>query len=380
MISAIFGKVLASRGVVFNGLERTVGFLKELEPEPVQLLKRDTLFKVNKEFLLCLSHQGKEYPLSVNALKNVCKILKIPASYINKTASEKLTERILAESPEREDGQWTLFLWKDINSGEPFVAGVKEGPLYSNRDFLAAVTQSGILDRNNLEVVQHAVNTDIIAVYALSKEKKAYDLGNKFDYKIGLALFHSETSDQGFVMRPYYEIYSRNALGETLTFDFVSSEALVKIPGKTGVYSQEIAKTLSEFDLGKLSEDFEVTIQLLNAVFEADTISYGLLKKARGFVRRVFNSPGSGDLGKEATAEIIPEYSEFRNERKEQLKEMKPFLANNLTANFHFPLYFHRLYQFPATVEAADSFILSKEVVYKTMAELAERINIGNIS
>jgi len=380
MISSIFGKVYTTQGVVFNSRQRTEEYIKDLKSTYINLAADQTDFAINDDQMLLLRYQGKEFPLSLNALKNLCQILQIPAQYINKSASEELTLQIIKENAIKYGGSWNFIVWQDSLAKISFISGVRVLEHFPANDFLTLVDQSNIIKRNQLVIEQHTVNVDVCSVFALSNETKHYGKDFLFDYRIGIGLRHSESSDWGFLMQPYYEVYAQNRLGEKLTFDFLSNEKLVRIPGKSSVYSQELSKTLGEFDLGTLSEDFEMILHMLNGVLSSDSIRYGLLKKARSGVRRVFNAKGGSVDLKDAEAEIIPEYSEFRSERREELKEMKPYLANNLTTPFFFPLFFHRLYNFPATVESADSFIFSKELVFKTMADLAETTNIGNIS
>lgn len=380
MIHSIYGKTFITSGTVVNSESRLNQYLNELKSEVQHIAGKDSKFFLNEDKILHIRNNGKEYPLSFSALVNLCKILKLPTRFINKTSSDELTEKIINECPLKKDGKWNLVAYYNHETEQSFVAGIREGEYVSSSEFLNIVNGSGLLSRNDLTPTQYTHSVDMTGIYCLSSEIFHYKQDFKFEYRIGLCFLFSETTDNGFVAYPYYEVKVENALNETLTFDFVSKKPLVKISGKANVFVSELQKFLGEFDLGGLSSEFSNIVHLLRASLEADQINYFLLKKARSAARKPYSQKMLGDAFKDIDSEIIPEYGEFRVERRDDLKELPSFMANNLNNNFYFPLYYHRIFNFPATVEYPDSFFLSKQSVYSILLQLGESVNIGNIS
>ena len=380
MIHSVFGKVYITSGEVFNSETRAIQLLAGYNIEIIELLRRDTIIQLNDENILEFIHQGEKYPFSFSALKNLSKILKLPTQFINKTASSDLTEKIINECPLKHEGQWNVILRYDKELDLKYVAGIREGLYLSSTELYQMLAQSNLPDRNNLEFIQYTISNDISGIFMLSKETFTHRSDMSFDYRFGLGLIFSETSDQGFSAFPYYEIKVKNAMGEELTFDFMSNQALVKINGKSQVLSQEISKFFGEIDIGIISEDFENMEHLLRASLRSDQINYLLLKKARSLAKKPFAGKSLREISKDVDSEIIPEYNEFRMDRKEDLKTLPSFMSNNISTNFYFPLFYHRIFHYPVTVENPDAYIVSKQVVYSLMINLAENINIGNIS
>lgn len=380
MIHSIFGKTYITNGTVVNSESRLNQYLNELKSEGQFILGKDSTFFLNEDKILHIRYNGREYPLSFSALVNLCKILKLPTRFINKISSDELSEKIINECPLKKDGKWNLVAYYNQEMEKSFVAGFREGEYVSSSEFINMINSSGIISRNDLEPIQYTHSVNMTGIYYLSSERFQYKQDFKFEYRIGLSFLFSETTDNGFMAYPYYEIKVVNALNEILTFDFVSKKPLVKISGKANVFVSEVQKFLGDFDLGELSSEFTNIVHLLRASLEADQISYFLLKKARSAARKPFSQKMLGDAFKDIDSEIIPEYGEFRVERRDDLKELPSFMANNLNTNFYFPLYYHRIYNFPATVENPDSFFLSKQSVYSILLQLGESVNIGNIS
>ena len=125
MISSIFGKVYTTQGVVFNSRQRTEEYIKDLKSIYINLAADQTDFAINDDQMLLLRYQGKEFPLSLNAFKNLCQILQIPAQYINKSASEELTLQIIKENAIKYGGSWNFIVWQDALAKISFISGVR---------------------------------------------------------------------------------------------------------------------------------------------------------------------------------------------------------------------------------------------------------------
>lgn len=371
------GKTLATLGVQGADIADLRHTIQQIQPEFYHFHLEHQHIQFNEENLLGLEIDGRFIPFSTHALKNLCKLLKVPASYVNKLISNDLTLKNINENPLRMGVEVGITIWKDDEDPESrFLAGFSLGSSLDSLSFLNMVESSGLMERNNLQIHQWAYLPEELVLHFLQKEVfESADPAFHYTYQLGISMHFGESSDQPFSIHPFYHVRYRLPNGEWMEWDFESRRNLGKANKKSRAFGGEVQKILSEFQIGTLSQDFVLMKTLIEASGGISEIKFKHLKAVAGMVKSIFTHPTLPDTAQFIKTDIFPELDHFVQSNREQMKEMEPFQIANLLVPVSLPLLFNRIYYSPLLLENPHFMTKSAPGIYKIMYLAAEEAN-----
>jgi hypothetical protein len=372
------GKTLATtglQGVDWNELKEKI---RQIDPRNYQVHLENYSIQLNDENLLGIEIQNQFYPFSLNALKSLCKLIKVPAAYLNKLISNDLTLKNINENPLKLGVELTATIWKDDEDQESsFIAGFSSGASMNSMDVIDLIEVSGMLEKNDLELHHWIYMPEYLILNFLQKEIfEVNENQTEYTYQLGISVYFSETTDQPFQIVPFYHIRLRLPNGEWMEWDFETRRIIGKAGKRSRSFSGEVQKLITDFEIGKLSTDFLQMKLLVESSQAVSEVRFKVLKSLYSAAKSIFTHYTLPDTGIYVKSEIFPEFDHFKTDNKERMKEMEPFQIANLLAPISLPVIYNRIYFSNLLLENPHFMMKARNGIYKMMYIAAEEANL----
>ena len=361
MILALNNRVYTTGGEIFTTLEDLKQFNQN---NPLRVIKSSlsTLKFIIKEHIIFLELDGEHYPFSMTGFKSVCSLLKVPASYLNKSLSDELILQNLNNNPLKVEEEIRIYLRKTIEF--EFVSAITVNDPMTSDDLVEIIENTHFEMNNELKACDVTISNEEIVIYHL-KEKETLATGQSIAR--GTAIVFGEGVDLGFSIHSFSRFY----FGES-SYDFFNSKALKKVSRKEKSYKIMIQDELRHFDLNSHEKNFEDSIKLLNAAEKTKEISYSFLKMVKSAINRTYSFQAGIYDTSLILEQLLPEFDHFKEEYKEEIKLLPTFEQNNIMLPFHLPKLFQMFENETTTLENPLFFNRQRRNVYKLLVKNAE--------
>ncbi len=378
IVTGTAGKVLSTTGLQGPDPAEFKENLHKIKARALTVSLENQLITVDDDQLLGMQLEDKFYPFSMNALKTLCGLLKVPAAYINKLISNDLTLKNFNENPLKMGNEITAVIWQDDEDEESkFIAGFLSSPFLSTLDLLELVEVTGFMPKNDLKLHHWIYLPEATVMNFLQQEVFEINENNlNYTYQLGVSLHYAEAADKNLTVSPFYHVRLRMPSGEWMEWDFETSRKLGNASRKLASFGGEAGQLLTNFDMGRLSPDFMNMRTLIEASNALAEIKYKLFKKIFSATKSVFTHYTMPDTGQYVLTEIIPEYRTFRDSIKEKVKDMEGYQIANLDVPVSLPMLFNRIYYSGLLLDNPHFMLKSRSGVYKMMYLAAEETNI----
>ncbi len=367
------GRTVVALGGIFNTAEKALEFTGEFELDSLNCRTREMRFAVDEEGLLRLEIGEQSYFLSYTALQDLCKLLKVPASFINKFPPSTLMLENLNRNPylQEENIAVRLNLWKWEE--HPVIAGImlQEIPTIPIKDYLQMQVDYDMFTRNGVETDSIVITGEEVVVYFLLEEEMS-DSG--FLFRAGYALHFSPTRVMDTVVVPFYRMQVTAPTGEPFDFDFESGKKIRVARRKKKDFLELTNRFATSYNGEDLGIDFNNTLRKGQMCREISSLRFGLVKTLKSRATSIFNYHGMRAEPGLVTEEIIPEYRQFLSANRERLKQMENYEVNRLPVDFYLPLYFNRIFTFPPTAENPYFLLKSRKTTGALLEKLLEEV------
>lgn len=345
-----FGRSLVAQGGLFDDAQSAIDFCKGIESDVLNEQIQNLSFSTDEEGLLTVLINNKSFHVSHTALKDLCKLLKVPAGYLNKFPGRDLVLENLNSNPYLVDNSDPIRLPVWEGEKHPVIAGVLPGndPALAFSEYLELMKDEGAFDRETVKLDQIAVTGEELAVYFYLPQEMPHP---GFTLQLGYALHYSALRAVDTVVQPFCKMSIVAATGEPFDFDMESAKKLhfAKRRKEDFIHrTLELAQRYGGEDLGAY---YEEALKCATVSKNLDSVKYAVLKYFKSRAVSTYNCEGYKVDGNQVVDEVIPEYKEFFGAHKEQFKEMETYAANNLPVNFYLPVFLNRLFTFAPNIE-----------------------------
>ncbi|RMF55543.1 MAG: hypothetical protein D6748_15125 [Calditrichaeota bacterium] len=368
-----YGRSLVPAGGVFDDAESALEFCNDVEQEVLLEQIQNLSFTLDDEGLLLVLLNNKRHFISHSALKDLCKLLKVPASYINKFPGRHLVLENLNNNPYLIDNSdpIKLVLWK----GEefPVITGVLPGndPAMPFNEYLSLLIDEDVFEREETSLEQIAVTGEEMVLYFQLPQEITRE---GFHFKGGYAIHYSATRAVDAEIHPFLNMTIVAPTGEPFDFDYESPRKQHIVKRRKEDFLNKFLE-LSQFYKGEdLGSSYEEAIKFGTVARSMDSVKYSLLKFFKSKAMSIYNYSGVKVEGNAVAEEIIPEYNEFFFENKENLKEMETYAANNLQVHFYLPVYFNRIFTFQPSIENPYFLIRYRKAIGVALTRVLDEI------
>ncbi|RMH97259.1 MAG: hypothetical protein D6681_12110 [Calditrichaeota bacterium] len=345
-----FGRTLVPEGGLFDDVESALQFAEANEADILAEQLQNLTFTTDEEGVLQVLINNKRYYITHSALKDLCKMLKVPASYINKFPGRDLVLENLNENPYLKENAETvkLVIWQ--GEAHPVIAGVLPGgdAAMPAGEYLSFLQEEGVFERENTLLDQIAFSGEELVLYFYLPEEMNRD---RMTINLGYAIHYSPTRYLDTFIYPFCKMAIVAPTGEPFDFDFEGTHKLHVVKRKQDDFISQTLELSRDYMGEDLGAYFEEVLKYATVAKNEDAVKYSLLKFFKAKALSAYNYDGIKVDPNEAAQEIIPEYKEFYSENKEQLKQMATYSANNLLVHFSLPVFFNRLFTYPASIE-----------------------------
>lgn len=368
-----FGRVLVPEGGIFDDIESALQFAQTLEADVIQEQIQNLGFTTDDEGVLIVLINNKRYFITLSALKDLCKLLKVPASYINKFPGRNLALENLNNNPYLKENAdlVKLVIWE--NEINPVIAGVLPGndPAMPLKEYFEMLRDENVFERENTRLDQIVVTGEEAVLYFYLPEEITRD---GFGFNLGYAFHYSPTTAADFVIQPFCKMTVVSSSGEPFDFDFESSKKLHAARRKKEDFLSKTIE-LSQFFVGQdLGVYAEEALKYGTVSRNLDSIKYALLKYFKSRALSTYNYGGMKVDGNEVAQEVIPEYKEFYGANQEDLKQMETYAANNMSVNFYLPVFLNRIYTFQPNIENPNFLIRYRKTIGNSLNKVMDEV------
>lgn len=368
-----FGRVVVPEGGLFDDVESAVEFAGNLEDEVLMEQIQNLSFTTDEDGTLVVLINNKRYFITLAALKDLCKLLKVPASYINKFPGRHLVLENLNNNPYLKENTDTvkLVVWQSVDY--PVIAGVLPGtdPAMPFSEFFEMMRDNGVFERETTRLDQIAITGEEAVLYFYLPEEMTHE---RFSFNLGYALHYAATRFVDTVVSPFVKMKVISNTGEPFDFDYESAKKLrIAKRKKEDFLSQtlEICQSYQGEDLGVY---YEEAVKCGTIARNLDTMKFSVLKFIKSKAVSTYNYNGVKVDGNQVAEEVIPEFGEFYSVHKDELKQMESYAANNLTVNFYLPLFLNRLFTFQANIENPNFMIRYRQSIGKILTRILDEV------
>ena len=368
-----FGRVLIPEGGIFDDVESAIEFVQDVE-EGVLLEQVQHLgFTTDEEGIMKVLINNKRYNITLSALKDLCKLLKVPASYINKFPGRDLVLENLNNNPYLLENSDTvkLVIWK--HPEHPVIAGVLPGSDAGMLmgEYFEMLQDAGVFERENCQLDQIAITGEETVLYFYLPEELTHE---RFHFNLGYAMHYSPTTAADFTIYPFTRMTVVSTAGEPFDFDFESTVKLHLVKRKKEDFISELMDLAPNYVGEDLGAHYEEVVKYGTVSRNVDEIRYALLKYLKSRAVSTYNYGGMKVDGNEVSQEVIPEHKEFATANQEQLKTDATYATNNLPVSFYLPLYFNRIFTFPANIETPAFMIRYRRSVGTALNKILDEV------
>ncbi len=368
-----YGRSLVPAGGVFDDAESALEFASSNEQEVLVEQIQNLNFSMDDEGLLQVLINNKRHFISHPALKDLCKLLKVPASYINKFPGRHLVLENLNNNPYLIDNSDNIKLVIWAGEEHPVITGVLPGndPAMPLKEYLSILIDGDVFDRETTQLDQIAITGEEIALYFFLPEEITRE---GFSFSGGFAIHYSPTRAIDSEIHPFFKMTVVASTGEPFDFDFESPKKQHIIKRKKDDFLSKTLELSQQYTGEDLGSSFEEAIKFGMAARSQDAVKYSLLKFFKTKAMSIYNYSGVKVEGAAVADEIIPEYNEFFFENKENLKEMEPYAANNIQVHFYLPIYFNRIFTFQPSIENPYFLIRYRKAIGAALTRVLDEI------
>jgi len=362
MIVALNQRVYTTAGEIFSDLKSLRDYNSTYPIRRIKTNLSELQFTIN-EHIIYLHIEGQHLPFSMAGFKSVCSLLKVPASYLNKSLSDNLILENLNKNPMKVDEPITIYVRQSTDF--EFISAVS---VYDDAlsDKLAEFVENTHFEMNNeLTPTDVTISNEEVVVYHL-KEKEALSGGQEL--RRGTAMVFGEGVDLGFSIHPFFRIYFEN--GDS--FDFLGAKAYKKVSRKEKSYMIMVHDEIRHFDLNKYEKNFEDTLKLIEASRKTSDVSFAFLKQIKSAINRTYSFQKGVYDNSHILGQLLPEFESFNEHHKEELKLLPSFEHNNLMLPFYLPKLFSMFEAETTTMENPLFFNRQRRNVYKLLVKNAE--------
>lgn len=368
-----FGRVLVPEGGMFEDVDSALEFTHEVEQESLLEQIQDLGFTTDEEGILHVLINNKRYNITLSALKDLCKLLKVPASYINKFPGRDLVLENLNNNPYLKENTDTVKLAIWAHEEHPVITGVLPGadggPSFT--EYLEMLQDSEVFDRENVELDQIAITGEEMVLYFFLPEELNHE---RFSFNLGYAMHYSATTAADFVIYPFCKMTVVANSGEPFDFDFESSTKLHIAKRKKEDFLSELMDVAPSYVGQDLGAYYEEVVKYGTVSRNLDEVKYAILKYLKSKAVSTYNYGGMKIDGNEVAQEVIPEYKEFYQANQEQLKTEATYSTNNLPVGFYLPAYFNRFFTFPSNIENPAFMIRYRKAIGACLNKMLDEV------
>lgn len=368
-----FGRTLVPEGGLFDDADTAIDFVSALEQDVLSEQLQDLGFTTDDDGILNVLINNKRFFITNSALKDLCKLLKVPASYINKFPGQALVLKNLNKNPYLLDNAEIvkLVIWESEEF--PVIAGVLPGqdPAMSASELLKLMKDEDVFERDNCKLDQIAVTGEELVCYFYLPEELSHE---GYGFNLGYAIHYSPVRASDTVVYPFVKMTIVSGNGEPFDFDFESTRKLFIAKRKKEDFlnkTVEMVQTYSGEDLGVY---YEEAVKYAMVARNVDTIKYAVLKNFRGRATSTYNYSGFKIDANQVAEETIPEYKEFYTANKEELKSVPTYSANNLPVGFYVPIFLNRIFTMQPNIENANFMVRYRKTIAGVLNKMLDEV------
>lgn len=365
------GRSLIPVGGIFeepqSALQFVNNFEKDIISEPLQTLQ----FEVEENGYLTIYLSENLYFITYTALKDLCKLLKLPASFINKFPPSRLMLDNLNRNPYlKEDSQPVKFIiwkWED----QEVIAGILPAGIghIPTAEFLQLMENANVFHRDNTRLDSLVITGEEIVQYFLLPEEITRD---SYSFSGGFALHYSPTRLSDTSIYPFYRMAVTTQQGELFDFDFEATKKLHIVKRRKPDFVEKTIELATEYVGENLGFDIDNNLKRGVVAREIFSVKLALLKHLKSKSTFIYNYHGIKVEPGAVVEEIIPEYKYFLQTNREELKNLEKFEANTKRVDFYLPLFYNRIFTFPASSENGYFFIRYRQAIGKIFDKILE--------
>ncbi len=368
-----FGRVVVPEGGLFDDAASAIEFATNLEDGVINEQIQNLSFTTDDEGTLVVLVNNKRYFITITALKELCKMLKVPASYLNKFPGRTLVLENLNNNPYLKDNSDTVKLVVWQSEDYPVIAGVLPGidPAMQMTEFLEMMRDNGVFERETSKLDQIAISDEEIVVYFYLPEEMTHE---RFKFQLGYSIHYASTRMVDTIVSPFVKMTVVTGGGEPFDFDFESSKKLRIAKRKKEDFLSETIEIVQTYNGNDLGVYYEEAVKCGMLTRNIDSVRFAILKFLKSKATSVYNYNGVKVDANQVAEEVIPEYMEFYKAHKDELKKMETYAANNLQVNFYLPIYLNRFFTFQANIENPNFMIRYRKAIGQAMTKMLDEV------
>jgi len=367
------GRTVIPLGGIFDSANDALQFVADVEKgirsTPVNSLR----FSIDDEGYLNIQLDEERYFLTYTALKDLCKQLKLPVSFVNKFPPSGLMLENLNQNPYLlEDThliQLIIWRWDE----KEVVAGIlpSEASYISLQDYLGFMRDQGSFEREDIQLESLVLTGEEFVSYFLFSE----DIDREgFGFKGGFALHYSSTRATNSFVHPFYRMEIASPSGELFDFDFEVDKNLRLIRRQSNDFEGATLEVAARYEGEDLGVDYETNLKRGLVARNLSSVRFSLLKYLKSKATSTYNYNGMKVESGAIVEEIIPEFKQFVTAHQDQFKQKEKFEINSMEVDFYLPVYLNRLYNFRANLENPYFVIRYRKAISAIFEKILEEV------
>ncbi len=367
------GRTLVPAGSIFDNVDDALNFAKEFEMEPLTEKLNSVRFAVDENGYLNVQIGDAAYYLTYSALKDLCSLLKMPISFINKFPPSRLMLETLNKNPYlTDDSQTVTFLiWKWEE--KLVIAGILQHDIVSIpvAGYLEIMKEYDAFSRESTQLDAIVINGDEVVTYFILPNEVARE---GFSFYGGFAIHYSPVRATDTNVYPFYRMSVTSRNGELFDFDFESPKKLRVAKRKKKDYQQLTMEFATQYEGEDLGVDFENTLKRGIASRQLSSVKFAISKLLKSRATSAYSYNGVKVESSTVAQEIIPEFKQFVAAHQDMIKQREPYEVNTMQMDFYLPLYFNRMFTFQSSSENPYFFVKYRQTIGKVMNKILEEV------
>ncbi|MEJ2634652.1 MAG: hypothetical protein P8184_05105 [Calditrichia bacterium] len=365
------GRTLVPMGGVFDDADSAIQFAAEFETGVRTEQVKSLQFTVNEDGYLNIFIGEEPFFLTYPALKDVCRMLKLPASFINKFPPSGLMLENLNQNPYKKEDAHTIKLitWKWEEN--QVIAGFlpMEVPHIPIGEYLTTLKDEGVFNRDDAKLDSIVVNGEEVVLYFLLPEEMAQE---GFSFNAGYSLHYCPAQTNDTVIYPFYHMAVTTQTGELFDFDFESAKKLHIAKRKKKDFEQVTMELSTQYAGEDLGVDFENNLKRGITARRLSSLKFALLKTLKSRATSIYSYNGIKVETGAIVEEVVPEFKQFVQSHREQLKTKENYETNSMAVDFYLPLFYNRIFTFRSSSENPYFFVRYRRSIGKMFDKILE--------
>ncbi len=365
------GRSVVPLGSIFDDINSAIEFAQKfenkIETQPINELR----FTVDEEGYLRIILNDAPYFITIFALKDLCRLLKLPLSFVNKFPPSGLMLENLNENPylKTDNQPLKLMIWNwDENQ---VISGIlpQEIQHIPIIDFLNTLKTDNVFERAETKPESIIVDGEEIVLYFTLPDEIAQE---GFSFTGGFAIHYLPNQASDTYITPFYNMAITSQSGELFDFDFEADKKLRIAKRKKSDFEELTMEFATQYTGEDLGVDYENTIKRGMAARQLSSLKFALLKTLKSRATSIYSYKGIKVETGAIMEKIIPEYKQFLKANKEELKQREKFEANTMLADFYLPLFYNRIFTFQSSSENPYFFVRYRQAIGKIFDKVLE--------